>query len=128
MMFATRRIISQPFIRVAARQLQATSRRHASTGPPNMAEMMYRDPKLRDTFEKLARHPGAILAMQNISQIIQNKGFQPGKMPSKMDMLKLMMDKEFREAAQKLTEEMQNAGVEINPDVFMKMMEADKSK
>jgi hypothetical protein len=58
-----------------------------------------------------------------------------------MDMLKLMMDKEFREAAQKvgsasdiillylfwrsvlmsnvtqLTEEMQNAGVEINPDV-----------
>uniref|UniRef100_A0A8H7K8F3 Uncharacterized protein n=1 Tax=Bionectria ochroleuca TaxID=29856 RepID=A0A8H7K8F3_BIOOC len=101
-----------------------------------MAEMMYRDPKLRDTFEKLARHPGAILAMQNISQIIQNKGFQPGNMPSKMDMLKLMMDKEFRRQHKsvlmsnvtQLTEEMQNAGVEINPDVFMKMMEADKSK
>ena len=73
-MFAVRRIISRPFLGAAARQLQARPRRLASTGPPNIAEMMYRDPKLRDTFEKLSRHPGAITAMQNISQIIQSKG------------------------------------------------------
>lgn len=31
-------------------------------------------------------------------------GFEPGKMPGRMDMIKLMMDKEFRDAAQKVGE------------------------
>jgi hypothetical protein len=63
-------------------------------------------------------------------------GFEAGKMPGRMDMLKLMMDKEFRDAAQKvgwpvtfgngrlgltwysqLNEEMKEAGVEFNPEV-----------
>ncbi|KAK7418025.1 hypothetical protein QQX98_004164 [Neonectria punicea] len=126
-MFAARRLIARPFLSVATRRIHITPRRYAAAEPPNLSEMM-NDPKVRETFEKLGRHPPAIVAMQKVGEIIKSKGLEPGKPPSKMDMLKLMMDKDFREAAQTLTTEMQNAGVEINPDIFMKMMEADKSK
>ncbi|KAM5346134.1 hypothetical protein ACJ41O_009139 [Fusarium nematophilum] len=107
------RLIARSFIRVNLRPLHVTPRRHASADPPNLPEMMMNDPKIRDTFEKLSRHPPAIIAMQKVGDIIKSKGFEPGKAPSKMEVVKLMMDKEFREAAQ---------------TVFMKMMEGDKSK
>jgi hypothetical protein len=79
--------------------------------------MMMNDPKIRETFEKLSRHPPAIIAMQKVGDIIKSKGneispasdelliysrtgFEPGKPPSKMEVMKLLMDKEFRDAAQ----------------------------
>ncbi|EEU34993.1 uncharacterized protein NECHADRAFT_37325 [Fusarium vanettenii 77-13-4] len=112
------RLVSRPLSRVAMRPLHVTARRFASADPPNLPEMMMNDPKIRETFEKLSRHPPAIIAMQKVGDIIKSKGrFEPGQPPSKMEVMKLLMDKEFRDAAQTLTTEMQNAGIEINPDV-----------
>ncbi|KAL5590760.1 hypothetical protein FOBRF1_014317 [Fusarium oxysporum] len=128
-MFALRRIIARPVLRVATRQIHVTPRRFASADqPPNMQqiESMMNDPHIRETFEKLSRHPPAIEAMQKMGDIIKSKGLATSGPPSKMDIMKLMMDKEFRDAATTLTTEMQNAGVEINPDVFMKMMQGEK--
>ncbi|KAF5563650.1 7-aminocholesterol resistance [Fusarium napiforme] len=128
-MFALRRIIARPMLRVATRQIHVTPRRFASADqPPNMQQLesMMNDPHIRETFEKLSRHPPAIEAMQKMGDIIKSKGLATSGPPSKMDIMKLMMDKEFRDAATKLTTEMQNAGVEINPDVFMKMMQGEK--
>ncbi|KAF5017277.1 hypothetical protein F66182_10814 [Fusarium sp. NRRL 66182] len=122
-MFAARRCISRPIMRVITRQFHVTPCRFASAEPPNMSEMMMNDPRIRETFEKLSRHPPAIAAMQRMGDIIKEKGLDASNPPTKMDLMKLMMDKGFRDAAQALTTEMQNAGVEINPDVFMKMME-----
>ncbi|KAF4470788.1 hypothetical protein FALBO_2303 [Fusarium albosuccineum] len=122
------RLVARPLMRVSMRPIHVTARQCAAADPPNLSEMMMNDPKVRETFEKLSRHPPAIIAMQKVGEIIKSKGFEPGQPPSKMEVVKLMMDKEFREAAQTLTTEMQNAGIEINPDVFMKMMEGDKSK
>ncbi|KAH7129060.1 hypothetical protein EDB81DRAFT_764208 [Dactylonectria macrodidyma] len=116
-MFAARRLIAMPFLRIAKRQTHATSRRFAAAGPPNLPEMMMNDPKIRETFEKLSRHPPAIAAMQRVGDIIKEKGFDTTKPPSKMAMIRLMMDKEFQEAAQTLSTEMQNAGIDMNPDV-----------
>ncbi|KAM0342548.1 hypothetical protein ACHAPU_009399 [Fusarium lateritium] len=128
-MFAVRRLIARPLLRVATRQFHVTPRRFASADqPPNMnqIESMMNDPQIRDTFEKLSRHPPAIAAMQKMGDVIKSKGLDTTQPPSKMDIMKLMMDSEFREAATTLTTEMQNAGVEINPDVFMKMMQGEK--
>ncbi|KAJ4127828.1 hypothetical protein NW768_008105 [Fusarium equiseti] len=132
-MFALRRIIARPMampiMRIATRPMHATPRRFASADqPPNMSEVeaMMNDPLIRDTFEKLSRHPPAIAAMQRMGDVIKSKGLDTSKPPSKMDLMKLMMDKEFRDASTELTTEMQNAGVEINPDVFMKMVQGEK--
>ncbi|KAF5664802.1 7-aminocholesterol resistance proteini [Fusarium heterosporum] len=119
-MFAVRRLIARPLLRVATRQIHVTHRRFASADqPPNMnqIESMMNDPAIRDTFEKLSRHPPAIAAMQKMGDVIKSKGLDTTQPPSKMDIMKLMMDSEFRDAATTLTTEMQNAGVEINPDV-----------
>ncbi|KAM0185786.1 hypothetical protein ACHAPA_011974 [Fusarium lateritium] len=128
-MFAVRSLIARPLLRVASRQIHVTPRRFASADqPPNMnqIESMMNDPQIRDTFEKLSRHPPAIAAMQKMGDVIKSKGLDTTQPPSKMDIMKLMMDSEFRDAATTLTTEMQNAGVEINPDVFMKMMQGEK--
>lgn len=73
-MFAARRLIARPLLRVATRQIHATSPRFAAAGPPNLPEMMMNDPKIRETFEKLSRHPPAIAAMQKVGDIIKGKG------------------------------------------------------
>ncbi|KAL2688979.1 hypothetical protein Neosp_003029 [[Neocosmospora] mangrovei] len=113
------------------RPLHVTARRFASADPPNLPEMMMNDPKIRETFEKLSRHPPAIIAMQKVGDIIKSKGngilspasdesfiysrtgFEPGQPPSKMEVMKLLMDKEFRDAAQ---------------TALMAMMGGDRSK
>ncbi|KAG8672873.1 hypothetical protein FPOAC2_06286 [Fusarium poae] len=131
-MFALRRLIARPvampIMRVATRQMHVTPRRFASADQPNMnnIESMMNDPLIRDTFEKLSRHPPAIMAMQKMAEVLKSKGVDGSKPPTKMDLMKLMMDKEFRDASTELTTEMENAGVEINPDVFMKMMQGEK--
>lgn len=56
------------------RPLHVTARRLASADPPNLSEMMMNDPKIRETFEKLSRHPPAIIAMQKVGDIIKSKG------------------------------------------------------
>ncbi|KAF4449514.1 hypothetical protein F53441_7219 [Fusarium austroafricanum] len=119
-MFALRRIISRSMMmRVATRQIHVTPCRFASADQPpsmNQLESMMNDPHIRETFEKLSRHPPAIAAMQKMGDVI--KSIDTTQAPSKMDIMKLMMDKEFRDAATELTTEMQNAGVEVNPDSF----------
>ncbi|KAF4978159.1 hypothetical protein FZEAL_5404 [Fusarium zealandicum] len=143
-MFTARRLIARPFLRIAARPIHVTARRFAAADPPNMSEAMMNDPKIRETFEKLSRHPPAMAAMQKLGEIVKSKGiyskslrllladrteavsrtgFDANTPPSKMDMMKLVADYEFREAAQELQTEMQNAGIKIQPDTFMKMME-----
>ncbi|KAM0484158.1 hypothetical protein ACHAP7_003672 [Fusarium lateritium] len=101
-MFAVRSLIARPLLRVASRQIHVTPRRFASADqPPNMnqIESMMNDPQIRDTFEKLSRHPPAIAAMQKMGDVIKSKGLDTTQPPSKMDIMKLMMDSEFRDAA-----------------------------
>lgn len=68
------RLVARPLSRVAMRPLHVTARRLASADPPNLSEMMMNDPKIRETFEKLSRHPPAIIAMQKVGEIIKSKG------------------------------------------------------
>ncbi|KAF4993427.1 hypothetical protein FGRMN_6515 [Fusarium graminum] len=101
-MFAVRRLIARPLLRVVTRQIHVTPRRFASADqPPNMnqIESMMNDPAFRDTFEKLSRHPPAIAAMQKMAVVIESKGLDTTQPVSKMDIMKLMMDSEFRDAA-----------------------------
>ncbi|KAM0421175.1 hypothetical protein ACHAPT_011067 [Fusarium lateritium] len=107
------RLLARPLARVAMRPIHVTLRRPAAADPPNLPEMMMNDPKIRETFEKLSRHPPAIIAMQKVGELIQSRGFEPGKPPSRLELVKLLMDKEFRDAAQ---------------TVLMGMVEGSKSK
>jgi hypothetical protein len=82
-MFALRRLIARPvampIMRVATRQMHVTPRRFASADQPNMnnIESMMNDPLIRDTFEKLSRHPPAIMAMQKMAEVLKSKGTAP---------------------------------------------------
>ncbi|KAI9159114.1 hypothetical protein HJFPF1_07122 [Paramyrothecium foliicola] len=122
--------IARGVSRLATQGLRVTAPRRVEFrrfSTKNASDQIQVDPQIQAMMEKAVQHPGALAAMQNIGQLFQDKGFGPEKMPSKMDLFKLMMDKDFREAAQKLTEELQNAGVDMDPGTLMKMMEQSKN-
>ncbi|KAH7313596.1 hypothetical protein B0I35DRAFT_480273 [Stachybotrys elegans] len=112
--------------RTLAAAAAAPSRRtFASESNPSMAELanrMQNDPQMRDMVEKLAKHPGAVAAMSKLGELLKTKGVDPGSSPSRMQLVKLMMDSEVREAAVKLNEEMRAAGIDMDPNVFLQMM------
>jgi hypothetical protein len=159
-----RSLFARPFLRMATRPLRlrqfhvSPPRRYAVPEQPNWEEMMRNDPKLQDTLAKLARHPSALQAMQNVSRIIKDQGTAAHSLlladhqADRSGLLRLrsqhptnqdgrgQVDDEQRiqrscqrgsqtatllvevgafnltHSAQ-LTEEMQKAGIEINPDV-----------
>jgi hypothetical protein len=82
-----RSLFARPFLRMATRQPRlrqfhvTPSRRYATPEQPNWEEMMRNDPKLQDTLEKLARHPSALQAMQNVSRIIKDQGTVAHSLP-----------------------------------------------
>ncbi|KAH7304565.1 hypothetical protein B0I35DRAFT_445042 [Stachybotrys elegans] len=107
---------------------------------------MQNDPKIREMVEKQAQHPGAVAAISKLGELLKTKGVarsvlwdvhthtvhivifcepdrvDPGSSPNCMQLVKLMMGSEVREAAVKLNEEMHAAGIDMDPNVFFQTM------
>ncbi|KAF8076187.1 hypothetical protein FPV67DRAFT_1470660 [Lyophyllum atratum] len=67
-------------------------------------------------FKKLASHPEAIKALEDLTRMLQEAGVDltSGKKPSTLKMAKLAMNSRFREQMKKMAEEMNKAGVDFN--------------
>jgi len=95
-------------------------RRHFSLSPrPQAAENP--DPfltSIKNTaiFQKLADKPDALSALAHFAKVLQDQGIDvvSGKTPSPMQMIRLARNAEFREAAGRVVNELQNAGIKID--------------
>ncbi|WOO85201.1 uncharacterized protein LOC62_06G008700 [Vanrija pseudolonga] len=100
--------------RLPAMRAFATSRPARASEDPTPNPMM--DPRIQDFARKVHDHEGARAAMTRLGDLMKEKGIDLSQPPSAMTMLKLGMDKDVREAGQKLMEELKNAGIEITPE------------
>ncbi|KDR83335.1 hypothetical protein GALMADRAFT_219171 [Galerina marginata CBS 339.88] len=86
-----------------------------------------------ETFKKLSNSPEAILAIQKLAQFMHKQGVDltSGTPPSMIQMSKLVMNAEFREASQNVIEEFKKAGIDLNNKAmiseFMSLMKKDSS-
>lgn len=116
-----------------ARKLHAGARlRFATpTGSPT-AEALMNNPKARDMFAKVGKHPAVVEAIVELSEILKRHGIgkhvvqlpcrsrltsssdaHSGERPSMVQIARVLMDKDFREASMKLKDKMEEAGVEM---------------
>lgn len=79
------------------------------------------DPALQAFMEKVRNHQGAIDALIAVKKVLESKGIDMSKPPSSFEMIRLGMDKELRQAAEKFRDELGKAGVELNPQTMMEI-------
>ncbi|KAL0581965.1 tau 95 subunit of transcription factor TFIIIC [Marasmius crinis-equi] len=94
-----------------ARPFSISTPRQASE-QPDLQELYV---KLSQTtvYKKLQEAPAAFEALKNFGEIMKNAGFDPTQPPSTMQMLKLSMNKEVREAGLRMNEEFAKAGIDL---------------
>ncbi|KAL7420019.1 hypothetical protein Q5752_004983 [Cryptotrichosporon argae] len=107
-----------------ARALSTSPVRRASEAPPP-SRGPAPDPEVADFLDKVGKHAGAREAVLRIKAVMDSKGIDFSKPPSAMQMIKLGMDKEVREAGENLVTQLKAAGVDIDParaaQLFSKM-------
>ncbi|GMK59054.1 hypothetical protein CspeluHIS016_0700690 [Cutaneotrichosporon spelunceum] len=96
--------------RITSRRLHASAIRFASEDP------FAQDPRIIELRNKIQAHEGAKQAIMRLGQLMQDKGVDLSKPPSTMQVMKLGMDPDIREAGQNLMVQLQEAGVDINPE------------
>ncbi|KAF4969494.1 hypothetical protein FSARC_3280 [Fusarium sarcochroum] len=121
-MFAARRLLAaRPLARVATRQFHATPRRSA-VGKVGSLRRYISDDHVHEYIRELARHPRVLAAAAKVGEGIKRNNFTSFQRPQKTQVVKLLADPEFREAAQKLAEEMERAGIEQRPELFQHLL------
>lgn len=74
------------------------------------------DEKLKEIVEKLRSNPEIAQILQEFQATIIDKGFDPLRPPSMMDMMRLFAQKEVREQAAKLKSKLDDAGIVLSPE------------
>ncbi|KAK7049691.1 hypothetical protein VNI00_005722 [Paramarasmius palmivorus] len=127
-------------ILTSTRSFSITCRREASE--PDLGEM-YAKLSKTTVFQKLAESPSAINALKDFGQAMQKQGrrthcflspetdlslgYDLTKPPTTMQMVKMSMNKEFREAALRMQEEFTKAGIDLADKAVMEeLMQAMK--
>ncbi|KAF8901693.1 hypothetical protein CPB84DRAFT_1777204 [Gymnopilus junonius] len=98
-----------------ARYLSSTPLRRASESPqPQLDPQALEALRNSEIYQKLSQNPDAIKAIQKLSELMISLGVQatPGKPPSMLQMSKLLMNSEFREASQNAVEQFKKAGID----------------
>ncbi|KAJ9115129.1 hypothetical protein QFC22_005459 [Naganishia vaughanmartiniae] len=73
-------------------------------------------------YNVIKSRPGAIEAIKTVGDLMQKKGIDVTAPPSKMTMLQLAMDSEFREAIKTVMSELKAAGVDVTPENIQQLM------
>ncbi|KAL8339367.1 hypothetical protein RB601_005791 [Gaeumannomyces tritici] len=112
------------------RRLHASARLRATTKDSPTPEELMANPKMRDLFTKVSKHPAVLEAIAGLGEILQRHGIgespavssmslpanisdaHSGQRPGMVQMAKVLVDKDFREASQKLKDEMDKAGID----------------
>lgn len=74
------------------------------------------DEKLKEIVEKLRSNPEIAQILQEFQSTIIEKGFDPLRPPSMMEMMRLFAQKEVRELAAKLKTKLDEAGIVLSPE------------
>ncbi|KAG2146630.1 hypothetical protein DEU56DRAFT_785542 [Suillus clintonianus] len=78
-------------------------------------------------FGKLADKPEALMALRDFAELMRAQGIDANAPPSTLQMMRLAANSEFREAAQKVVTELQNAGVDLtSQDTIQELMGLSK--
>ncbi|KAF8592375.1 hypothetical protein K439DRAFT_1378447 [Ramaria rubella] len=77
-------------------------------------------------FQQLATNKDALLAVQEFANTMKERGidFSPERRPTSMQLLRLLANPEFRKSVQKLRDDLEKAGVNVNPEDAMEMLNA----
>ncbi|KAJ8595359.1 hypothetical protein M405DRAFT_857436 [Rhizopogon salebrosus TDB-379] len=80
--------------------------------------------KNTSVFTKLADKPEALMALRDFAELMRAQGIDANSgPPSTLQMMRLAANAEFRQAAQKVVTELQNAGVDItSQDTMQELM------
>ncbi|KAI7911065.1 hypothetical protein M0657_011121 [Pyricularia oryzae] len=136
---AGRAILTRASANTLPRRFAAQSlRRYASIGdsqPPRppldkvkerveLANRLKHDPWVKDATSNFSLHPPGLQPLGGVFPIHKSTGFNfhTGRQPSKVQMMKLMIDKDFRQAMLKLAEAMQQAGVDGSSPQIQEIM------
>ncbi|KAG7097163.1 hypothetical protein E1B28_004540 [Marasmius oreades] len=108
-----------------ARSFAITPRRQASENTE--LEELYNKLSQTTVYKKLLASPEAIDALQSFAQAMKGLGIDLTKPPSPMQMLKLSMNKEVREAGMRMNTEFAKAGIDLSDkNVLEEVMSAMK--
>ncbi|KAF9230512.1 hypothetical protein BU15DRAFT_57159 [Melanogaster broomeanus] len=79
-------------------------------------------------FQKIADKPEALMALRDFAALMKEKGIDAGSgPPSTMQMFRLAANSDFRNAAQRVVDELKNAGVDLtSQDVMQELMSLSK--
>jgi len=89
--------------------------------------------KFKDTsiFQKLADKPDALRALSDFAKMLKEQGMDiaAGQKPSTWQMLRLAANLEFREAAKRVMDELQKAGIDVtSQDTMAELMNMRQGK
>lgn len=103
--------ISKSSIHTSAKQLFASSHDWQQTPAPQ-----------HPLIEKIQQHPHIMQQLVDFTQLLQSKGVDvSGKQPSFMQVMKVMNDPEIKEKVQKLAQEMQAAGIQLDMQTIQEL-------
>lgn len=75
--------------------------------------------------DEIHSHPSIVESLENLNSIMREKKLidpESNEPPSIMQMVKLMMDKDIREAMQKFKSDMDKSGINLGPDQLGPLM------
>ncbi|QEU59205.1 hypothetical protein KDRO_B04710 [Kluyveromyces lactis] len=81
--------------------------------------------KVQKLMDEIHSHPSIVESLENLNSIMREKKLidpESNEPPSIMQMVKLMMDKDIREAMQKFKSEMDKSGINLGPDQLGPLM------
>lgn len=102
---------SKSSIHTSAKQLLASSHDWQQTPAPQ-----------HPLIEKIQQHPHIMQQLVDFTQLLQTKGVDvSGKQPSFMQVMKVMNDPEIKEKVQKLAQDMQAAGIQLDMQTIQEL-------
>ncbi|KIK95134.1 hypothetical protein PAXRUDRAFT_827320 [Paxillus rubicundulus Ve08.2h10] len=113
---AARRPVRQPlFIPLRCQRPFSFTPRVQATEQDNTFLNNFKDTSV---FRQIANNPEALMALRDFSALMKEKGIDASSgPPSTMQMLRLAGSSDFRKAAQKVVDELKNAGVDLTSQV-----------
>lgn len=122
----------RPAIRLVANSAKANVVRSSSMSGRRFASSWDKSPedldahiKVQQLMEKINSHPNIVSSMEKLNNVMSKKKLvdtESNEPPSVWQMVKLMMDKDVKEAMKELKVEMDKSGIEIGPEQLGPLM------
>lgn len=82
--------------------------------------------KVQKLMDEIHSHPNIVASLEKLNTVMRDKKLvdpESNEPPSVWQMVKLMMDKDIREAMQEFKAEMEKSGIQLGPDQLAPLMQ-----